>query len=118
MDSVRQAIARQLEAERNHQSAFRQADAYASGRDAACRQFKVNDLDLYLVDVIIDQSEDCLTLFVWPSAIFHCEVDRETHAVGEIKLDTLADYMRTARGGSAKRLAIVLEIARIDHKHR
>jgi hypothetical protein len=115
VDSVGRAKARQLEAERDRQTSFRQAETYAECRHVGQQQFKVEDSDLYLILDAPDQGEDYVTIFAWPYAIYECEIERGSGRVQSTVIATVADYQRAASGSRAKHLMTVLALAKEDH---
>jgi hypothetical protein len=116
MEAVSRAKAEAIQAEYARQAQFRSSEDLAICRQVARERFGVTDEHLYLIDILPDQFEDCVTILVWPGAVFKCEIVRNSRALEEVSQGTLEDYRRCARGAHAKHLTIVLAVAESDQR--
>ncbi|MER8976913.1 MULTISPECIES: hypothetical protein [unclassified Mesorhizobium] len=118
MGEVQRAIERDLLGEHQRQAEFRGDQHLAPLLQFICDRYQVEKSDFYLLEVIPDQYELCLLIWLWPDRVVDCEIAYEGSTFEVVGTETIQTHKKTLRGHSAKDFKIIERIALSEHKQR
>ncbi|CAN7213089.1 hypothetical protein [Mesorhizobium sp. LjNodule214] len=102
---------RELLAEHERQADFRGDQHLAPMLQFIHERYQVEKSDFYLLKVIPDQHEVCLSLWLWPDKVVDCEISHDGSTFEIVETRAIQVHKRVLRGRALKDFHIVERFA-------